>query len=64
MKTFAEKLKAERTRLGLTRDEADTILETCRGQVNAWERGRNVPHVLTQEAALRRLKAQTPKKKP
>lgn len=62
--TFAEKLKAERIRLGLTRDETDKLLETCRGQVNAWERARNVPHVLTQEAALRRLESFTPKQKP
>jgi DNA-binding transcriptional regulator YiaG len=64
MNTFAEKLKAARKRLGITQADADGFLETCRGQVAAWERGRNVPHVLTQEAAIRRLESTKPKTKP
>jgi len=55
--TFAEKLKSARRRLGITQAAADALLETCRGQVAAWERSRNIPHILTQEAAIRRLES-------
>ena len=53
---FADQLKSERKRLGLTQAGADAVLDTCRGQIAAWESGRNKPHVLTQEAALTRLR--------
>lgn len=61
--TFAEKLKAARKIAGITQAEADRLLQTCNGQVAAWESGRNVPHLLTQEAAIRRLEL-SPTKKP
>lgn len=65
MKTFAERLKSERKRLKLTQPQADTVLSCGKGQVAAWELGRNVPHELTQEAAIARLeKLPTPKKTP
>lgn len=46
--SFADHLRDERIRLGLTQAGADAVLDTCRGQVAAWESGRNTPHVLTQ----------------
>ena len=61
---FGEKLKAARKRIGITQSDADGLLETCKGQVAVWERGRNVPHILTQEAAIRRLEATKPRSKP
>ena len=54
--SFADQLRDERKRLGLTQPRADAVLDTCKGQVAAWESGRNTPHILTQEAALLRLK--------
>lgn len=60
--TFAEKLKSARRRLGITQAAADALLETCRGQVAAWERSRNIPHILTQEAAIRRLESTRPRR--
>ena len=63
MNKFAERLKAERKRLKMTQPEADAVLSCGKGQVSVWERGRNVPHELTQEAAIARLeKLPTPKK--
>lgn len=53
---FSDKLKTARKRLGLTQAGADAVLETCKGQVAAWESERNTPHVLTQEGALIRLR--------
>lgn len=55
---FAEQLRRERKRLVLTQAGADAILETCKGQVAAWESERNTPHILTQEGALARLRNQ------
>jgi len=57
---FAAQLKTERKRLGLTQAEADAALDTCRGQVAAWESERNTPLKLTQEGALQRLRAMKP----
>ena len=58
------KLTDERDELrNLTQAGADAVLDTCRGQVAAWESGRNTPHVLTQEGALERLRnRKTPRK--
>lgn len=61
--SFADQIRDERKRLDLTQSGADAVLDTCRGQVAAWESGRNTPHVLTQEGALARLlKRKTPRK--
>lgn len=63
--SFADQLRDERKRLGLTQAGADAVLDTCRGQVAAWESGRNTPHVLTQEGALARLRnRKTPRRAP
>lgn len=60
---FANQLREERKRLGLTQAGADAVLETCKGQVAAWESERNTPHILTQEGALARLRnLKTPRK--
>jgi hypothetical protein len=61
---FVEILKAERKRLRLTQFQADAVLSCGKGQVAAWELGRNVPHELTQEAAIARLKKLPTPKKP
>jgi len=61
--SFSDQLKSERKRLGLTQAGADAVLETCKGQVAAWESERNTPRVLTQEGALARLRnRKTPRK--
>lgn len=62
--TFADKLKAERKRLGLTQAEAAALLEVSFEAVSKWERGipPEGPARITQEGALARLaKARTPK---
>lgn len=62
--SFADQLRDERKRLGLTQAGADALLDTCRGQVAAWESGRNTPLPVTQEGALARLRRiKTPRTK-
>jgi DNA-binding transcriptional regulator YiaG len=61
--SFSDQIRDERKRIGLTQAGAGAVLDTCRGQVAAWESGRNTPHVLTQEGALARLRnRKTPRK--
>lgn len=60
--SFAERLKSERKRLKLTQPQADAVLSCGKGQVAAWESGRNVPHILTREGAIARLNKTQPKK--
>jgi transcriptional regulator with XRE-family HTH domain len=61
--SFADQLKSERDRLGLTQAGAEALLGLGKGQITAWETGRNTPHVLTQEGALARLRnRKTPRK--
>lgn len=55
--TFAEKLKAERERLGLTQVECAEALAVSKSWVEKAERGEREPHILMQEGALARLKA-------
>lgn len=55
--TFADQLRDERQRLGLTQAEAATLLDVARDTVAAWESQRNTPIALTQEGALARLRA-------
>jgi DNA-binding transcriptional regulator YiaG len=52
---FAEQLKAERERLGLTQAGAAAFLEVSPRAVWKWEHG-NEPLVVTQEGVLARLK--------
>jgi transcriptional regulator with XRE-family HTH domain len=58
--SFAERLRSERNRLGLTQAGADALLDTCKGQVATWEGGYNTPHILTQEGAMARFAAAMP----
>lgn len=55
--TFGEQLKAERLRLGLNQAGAEALLGLGKGQITAWETGRNVPHRWMQEGCLRELRA-------
>jgi DNA-binding XRE family transcriptional regulator len=52
--TFPEQLKTHRERLSLTQAELATFLEISPRAVWQWEKG-ELPHILTQEAALARL---------
>jgi transcriptional regulator with XRE-family HTH domain len=54
--TFAEQLKSERQRLGLTRVEAARLLEVSASWVDKAERDVREPIKITQEGALARLK--------
>lgn len=55
--TYADQLRAERKRLGLTQAEAATLLDVSRDTVAAWESERNTPIAVTQEGVLARLRA-------
>lgn len=63
--SFADQLKSERTRLGLTQAKIAEALETGLRTYQVWERDndpKRKPHVLTQEGALARLrKLKTPR---
>jgi predicted transcriptional regulator len=56
--SFAEQLKKERERLGLTRVEAAAILrDVSASWIDKAERGEREPHVWMQAEALKRLRA-------
>lgn len=55
MKTFSEKLKAERKRIGITQLEAAGILGVSDRVLWDWESGRVEPMEITMEGALARL---------
>lgn len=59
---FAETLKSERQRLGLTQAEAAVLLSVKPRTIWKWENG-IPPLELTQEGALRRLKSANSKAK-
>lgn len=60
--TFAEKIKSERKRLGLTQIAVERLFGLGTGAVTSWETGRWVPCAMVQEAVLTRLgKMKTPK---
>jgi DNA-binding XRE family transcriptional regulator len=63
--SFAEQLKTERKRLGLTQAGAASALEIGLRTYAVWERDddpRRKPHLLAQEGALARLrKLKTPR---
>lgn len=54
--TFAQQLKSERQRLGLTRVEAARLLEVSASWVDKAERDVRDPIKITQEGALARLR--------
>lgn len=53
--TFAEQLKSQRQRLGLTQSEAADLLEVSASWVDKAEREIRTPIKITQEGALARL---------
>lgn len=53
--TFAEQLKRQRQRLGLTQSEAAELLEVSASWVDKAEREIRTPIKITQEGALARL---------
>lgn len=54
--TFAEQLKSQRQRLGLTQSEAAELLEVSASWVDKAEREQREPLKITQEGALARLR--------
>lgn len=57
--TFAQQLKSERERLGLTRAQASAILrDVSASWIDKAESGVREPHVWMQAEALRRLRAE------
>lgn len=54
--SFADQLKAERQRLGISQTQAAELLEVSFEAVSKWERGLSVPPKIAQEGALARLK--------
>ena len=58
--TFAEQLKAERQRLGLTQAQCAELLSMSKRWVEEAEAGRSDPPQITQEGALARLKRRRP----
>jgi DNA-binding transcriptional regulator YiaG len=54
--TFAEQLKSERDRLGLSQDQAAALIETSKRTYTDWESGRTVPLPVAQEGALARMR--------
>lgn len=61
--TFAEQLKSERQRLGLSQAELARVLGVSFEAISKWERAVTTPAEITQEGALARLRAiPTPKK--
>lgn len=54
---FADQLKSERDRLGLTQAGAAAVLGIPDRTYWEWEAGKTTPYAITQEGALRRLAA-------
>lgn len=52
---FAEKLKSERKRLGLSQAELAALLDVSKSAVEKWEYGTKIPIAIAQEGALARL---------
>lgn len=54
---FADQIRAERKRIGITQQDCDIILEVGRGNTASWEIGRSIPLLIAREGALARLRA-------
>ena len=60
---FANQLKTERERLGITQAQAASLLDVPARTHWEWESGKTTPHAVTQEGALQRLRAtKTPRR--
>ena len=55
MKTFAQKLSAERKRLGISQAELAALLDVHKRTVEHWLHGTGEPAQVAQEGALARL---------
>lgn len=60
--TFADTIKSERARLGITQAEAAALLEVPARTLWEWEHGRTTPLPVAQEGVIARLKDVKPKK--
>ena len=58
--SFADQIRAERARLGISQTMAEQLLKLGKGQITAWETGRNTPHRWMQEGCLRELRLLKP----
>lgn len=54
---FADRLRNERQRLGITQAQAAEILDIPKRTYCEWELSNTTPYAITQEGALRRLSA-------
>ncbi len=60
--TFADLIKTERQRLGLTQAEAATLLDVPARTLWEWEHGKTTPLAVAQEGVAARLKRARVKK--
>jgi transcriptional regulator with XRE-family HTH domain len=60
--SFAEQLKKERERLGLTQAQAASLLGVSKSVIEKWEADTRTPLEITQEGALARLRKAKPRK--
>lgn len=54
--SFADQLKSERTRLGLSQAELAALLDVSKSSIEKWEYGTKTPILIAQEGALDRLR--------
>jgi|DEB0MinimDraft_6_1074348.scaffolds.fasta_scaffold451754_2 DNA-binding transcriptional regulator YiaG len=54
--SFADQLKSERSRLGLSQAELAALLNVSKSAVEKWEYGKKTPIPIAQEGALARLR--------
>jgi transcriptional regulator with XRE-family HTH domain len=60
--SFAEQIRKERERLGITQAQAASLLDVSKSVLAKWEIDDRTPLTITQEGALARLR--TTKKRP
>ena len=60
--SFADQIKQERERLGITQAQAASLLSVSKSVLTKWEISDRTPLAITQEGALARLR--TTKKRP
>ena len=60
---FADQLKQERERLGITQAQAASLLNVSKSVIEKWEADTRTPLDITQEGALQRLRStKTPRR--
>ena len=57
--SFAEQLKTERERLGLTQAQVASLLNVPARTYWEWEASKTTPYAISQEGALKRLSEKT-----